>query len=95
MNKNNTILGHLAEKERIDVLNNMFVLLEKFDTNPKIQLIMAGDFILFFDSKFDAQGGSPTIKKKYLAKLIELKDIINPHSCLLKNANFSIKTSND
>ena len=24
-----------AEKDQIDVLNNMFVLLEKFDTNPK------------------------------------------------------------
>ena len=24
-----------------------------------------------------------------------LKDIINPYNCLLKNANFSIKTSNE
>ena len=49
----------------------MFVLLETFDTNKKTQLIMAGDFNLFFDSKLDAQGGNPTIKKKSLAKLIE------------------------
>ena len=35
---------------------------------------MAGDFNLFFDSKLDAQGGNPTIKKKSLAKLIELKE---------------------
>ena len=35
---------------------------------------MAGDFNLFFDSKLDAQGENPTIKKKSLAKLIELKD---------------------
>ena len=34
---------------------------------------MAGDFNLLFESKLDAQGGNPTIKKKYLAKLIELK----------------------
>ena len=53
-----------TEKEQIDVLNNMFVLLEKFDTDPKKQLIMAGDFNLFFDAKLDAQGGNPTIKKK-------------------------------
>ena len=44
-----------TEKEQTDVLNNMFVLLEKFDTNPKKQLIMAGDFNLFFDSKLDVQ----------------------------------------
>ena len=41
-------------KEKIDVLNNIFVLLEKFDTNSKKQLIVAGDFNLFFDSKLDA-----------------------------------------
>ena len=34
---------------------------------------MAGDFNLFFDSKLAAQGGKLTIKKKSLAKLIELK----------------------
>ena len=44
-----------TEKEQTDVLNNMFVLLEKFDTNPKKQLIMAGDFNLFFDWKLDAE----------------------------------------
>ena len=48
-------------------------------TNPKKQLIIAEDFNLFFDSKLDAQGGNPTIKKKPLAKLIELKE--NYDSC--------------
>ena len=63
-----------TEKEQIDVLNNMFELLEKFDKIQKNQLIMTGDFNLFFDLKLDAQGGNPTIKKKTLAKLIELKE---------------------
>ena len=65
-----------TEKEQTDVLNNRFVLLEKFDTNPKkllLLLIMAGDFNSFFDSKLDAQGGNPTIKKTFLAKLTGLK----------------------
>ena len=35
---------------------------------------MAADFNLFFDSKLDAQGGNPTIKKKSIAKPIELKE---------------------
>ena len=35
---------------------------------------MAGDFTLFFNSKLNAQGGNLTIKKKSLAKLIELKE---------------------
>ena len=63
----------ITEKEQIDALSNMFVLLQEFDTNPKKQLIMAGDFNLFFDSKLDAQGGNPTLKKNSLVKFIELK----------------------
>ena len=52
----------------------MFTNLEKFDKNKKKQqIIMAGDFNLFFDSKLNAQGGNLTIKKKSIAKLIELK----------------------
>ena len=35
---------------------------------------MTGDFNLFFDSKLEAQGGNPTLKKKSLAKLIECKE---------------------
>ena len=35
---------------------------------------MAGDFNLFFDSKLDAQGRNPAIKKKSFAKLIKLKE---------------------
>ena len=31
-------------------------------------------FNLFFDSKLDVQGGNPTIKKKSLAKIVELKE---------------------
>ena len=63
-----------TEKEQIGVLNNMFVPLEKFDINKKNQPIMAGDFNLFFDSKLDAQDGNPTIKRKSLAILVELKE---------------------
>ena len=51
----------------------MFALLKKFDINPKKQIIMVGDFNLLFDSKLDAQGRNPTIKK-LLAKLTELKE---------------------
>ena len=55
----------------------MFVLFEKFGTDSKKQLIMAGGFILFFDPKLDAKGENPTIIKKSLVKLIELKESYN------------------
>ena len=35
---------------------------------------MMGDYNLLFDSKLDAQGGTPTMKKKSSAKIIELKE---------------------
>ena len=52
----------------------MFALLKKFDINPKKQIIMAGDFNLIFDSKLDTQVGNPTMRKKSLTKLFELKE---------------------
>ena len=61
-----------TENEQIDVLSSLSKLLEEFDISLTKQLVMAGDFNLFFNSKLEAQGGNPTLKKKSLAKLIEL-----------------------
>ena len=63
-----------TENEQIDVLSSLSKLLEDFDISLTKQLVMAGDFNLFFNSKLEAQGGNPTLKKKSLAKLIELKE---------------------
>ena len=54
MNDSEYILIHLfnanTEKEQINVLSNLFELLEELDRNPKKQLIIAGDFNSFFNS---------------------------------------------
>ena len=63
-----------TENEQIDVLSSLFELLEEFDISLTKQLVMAGDFNLFFNSTLEAQGGNPTLKKKPLAKLIEFKE---------------------
>ena len=55
-------------------MSSLFELLEEFDIILTKQLVMAGDFNLFFNSKLEAQGGNPTLKKKSLAKLIEFKE---------------------
>ena len=60
--------------EQIGVFSILFELLEEFNTNPTKQILMAGDFNLSFDSKLNAQGGNPTLKKKSLAKLIEFEE---------------------
>ena len=60
------------------VCNNMFVLLEKFDANPR-KPYYGRRFLFFFDSILDVQDGNPTIKKKSLAKLIKLMTHIMTH----------------
>ena len=56
-----------TETEQVSVLNNLFLLLEKFDVTLEKNLILAGDFNLFLNSKLDAKGGKPAIKKKILS----------------------------
>ena len=62
-----------TETEQVSVLNNLSPLLEKFDVTLEKNLILAGDFNFFLNSKLDAKGGKPAIKKKSLGKLIQLK----------------------
>ena len=63
-----------TENEQIDVLSSLFELLEEFDICPAKQLVMPGDFNLFFNSKLETHGRNPTLKKKSLAKPIEFKE---------------------
>ena len=63
-----------TENEQIGVFSSLCKLLEEFDTSLTKQLVMAGDFNLFFNSELEAQGGNPTLKKKSLAKLNEFKE---------------------
>ena len=43
---------------------------EKLDGYNKNSIVSGGDFNLIFDCKFDASGGNPILKSKYLPKLI-------------------------
>ena len=61
-------------KEQIELLSKLFALLKILDIDPNKHLIMPGDFNLFLNSKLDAASGNPTLKRKSLAKLIELKE---------------------
>ena len=63
-----------TENEQIGVFSSLCKLLEEFDISLTKQLVMAGDFNLFFNSELEAQGGNPTLKKKSLAKLNEFKE---------------------
>ena len=62
-----------TEKEQLEVLSNLFALLKTFDIDPNKRIVMVGNFNLFFNLKLDAAGRNLTLKRKSLAKLIELK----------------------
>ena len=63
-----------TETEQVSVLNNLSSLLKNFDVTLEKNLMLAGDFNLFLNSNLDAKGGKRAIKKKSLAKLIQLKE---------------------
>ena len=52
------------------------------------KIVFEGDLNLIFDVKFDASGGNPRLKKKPLAKLIEINKILYLcHTWRIRNAN--------
>ena len=59
-----------TESEQLSTFSNLQKLLEKFDNYNKENVVFGGDFNLIFDCKFD---GNTILKKKSLAKLIEIK----------------------
>ena len=63
-----------TETEQVSVLNNLSSLLPNFDVSLEKKSILAGDFNLFSESKLDAKGGKPVIKKS-LSKTYSVKKV--------------------
>ena len=49
-------------------------MLETIKDLSDIHIVSASDFNLFFDTFLDLSGGKPTLKKKSIAKFIELNE---------------------
>ena len=60
------------EAEQLLTLSEFCNFLNKIDDIKNKKIILGGDFNAYFDSKLDASGGKPTIKKQTIAKLIEI-----------------------
>ena len=50
---------------------------EQVATLHDLDIDLAGDFNFFFDTSLDSYGGKPTLKKKSIAKYIELKEKVD------------------
>ena len=62
-----------TETEQIKTLLDLGKMLETSKDLSDKHLVLAGDFNFFFDTSLDSYGGKPTLKKKSIAKFIELK----------------------
>ena len=51
-------------------MNNFYLPLDSLDIHQNNQIILAGDF----DTTLEAEGGSPCLKKKSVAKLIKIRE---------------------
>ena len=49
-------------------------LIKQLSITHKKQIILAGDFNLFFDSKLEAKSGKSTVKQEYIMHFTELKE---------------------
>ena len=60
-------------RERLKVLNDLSELMKKVNRTHGKQIVLAGDFDLFFDSKLEVNGGKPIVKKS-VTRMEELKE---------------------
>ena len=64
-----------TESEQVSTFSTLQKLLEQVGDYNKKNVVFAGDFNLIY-CKLDASGGNPLLKKKSLAKLIEIKETL-------------------
>ena len=63
-----------TESEQLEVLEKLENMLSTSNPTQVSQIIFAGDFNLFFNSKLESDRGNPVYKSCSVAKLIELKE---------------------
>ena len=63
-----------TESKQHKVLEKLENMLSTSNPTQVNQIIFAGDFNLFFNSKLESNGGNPVYKNHSVAKLIELKE---------------------
>ena len=63
-----------TENEQLSTLSDLSNMLEKISDINNKSYVFGGDLNLFFESKLEAQGGNPVMRKKSLAKPIQIKE---------------------
>ena len=66
-----------TETEQVKILEELQSLLKNLDVSQNKRIIFADDFNIFFKSKLEAKGGKPLLKRKSIAKLVEIKESLD------------------
>ena len=61
-----------TESQQLLTLTELHKILQNVDDIGNKNIIIGGDFNFYFNSKLEAKGGKPTLKKKSIGKMIEL-----------------------
>ena len=63
-----------TESEQLLTLSELCLMLDNIDNLSNKKIIFGGDFNMIFDPILEAQGGNPVLKKKSIAKIIQIKE---------------------
>ena len=74
-----------TEQEHLKTLQNLSVMLENFDSFCSNNVIIAGDFNLFFSKKLECKGGDPYFKCHSVNHIIKIYTRKQNHSLSDKN----------
>ena len=62
------------ESEQLNTLSTLYNLLDDITDLHCKEIILGGDFNIFFNVTYEAHGGNPKIKNKSVAKFIHIKE---------------------
>ena len=61
-----------TEQHQLEILQNLSILLENYDNFYDKNVILAGDFNLFFNRRLESKVGRPIIKKQSVSYITKL-----------------------
>ena len=63
-----------TEAEQLHRLNDLINILETFEDIQNKSFVLGGDFNVILNPSLDSEGGKPVIKRKTIAKLIQITE---------------------
>ena len=63
-----------TESEQLQTLSELVSIIDKVKDIQSKNIVLGGDFNVIFDISLESLGGNPCLKKKSIAKLIQIKE---------------------